>query len=243
MHNTIRLLLAGQTLCMAALYQKLKANAAFDVLALATNGRDAYRQFMQMHPDVTITELELPEMDGLSLAAHLGNTAKMIVYSYVVNDWTLTQLQRLRVQNVVCMPACYEEVLQHITTVAGQPADAGLCMAYTGELLRQVGMPAHLKGYQYAKEVVCMGIRENGTANRILTKKIYPEIAEKYHTAVNSVQHAITHAIERTWSVGNLDAIELLFGDELGSEIGRPTNSEFFGWLCEYVQLKLRSQP
>ena len=107
------------------------------------------------------------------------------------------------------------------------------------KMIRSIGIPAHIKGYQYIREGIILSIKDPETLNYI-TKYLYPTIAQKYHTTTSSVERAIRHAIEVAWNRGKLDTMENLFGYSVNSGKGKPTNSEFIALIADKFRLEYR---
>lgn len=107
------------------------------------------------------------------------------------------------------------------------------------KLIRELGIPAHIKGYQYIREGIMMSVKDPDMLNYI-TKFLYPTIAKKYKTTTSSVERAIRHAIEVAWNRGKLDSMEELFGYNVNSGKGKPTNSEFIALLADKFRLEYR---
>ena len=107
------------------------------------------------------------------------------------------------------------------------------------KMIREIGIPAHIKGYQYIREGIMMSVKNPETLNYI-TKYLYPTIAKQYHTTTSSVERAIRHAIEVAWNRGKFDAMEELFGYSVNSGKGKPTNSEFIALIADKFRLEYR---
>lgn len=107
------------------------------------------------------------------------------------------------------------------------------------KIIREIGIPAHIKGYQYIREGIMMSVKDPEILNYI-TKYLYPTIAKKYHTTTSSVERAIRHAIEVAWNRGKLDDLEELFGYSISSGKGKPTNSEFIALFADKFRLEYR---
>ncbi|MDE5862928.1 MAG: sporulation transcription factor Spo0A [Lachnospiraceae bacterium] len=105
--------------------------------------------------------------------------------------------------------------------------------------IREIGIPAHIKGYQYIREGIMMAVKDQEILNYI-TKYLYPTIAKKYHTTTSSVERAIRHAIEVAWNRGKLESMEELFGYSVNSGKGKPTNSEFIALIADKFRLEYR---
>jgi len=107
------------------------------------------------------------------------------------------------------------------------------------KMIREIGIPAHIKGYQYIREGIMMAVKDQEILNYI-TKYLYPTIAKKYHTTTSSVERAIRHAIEVAWNRGKLDSLEEIFGYNISCGKGKPTNSEFIALLADKFRLDYR---
>ena len=107
------------------------------------------------------------------------------------------------------------------------------------DLIHEVGVPAHIKGYQYLREAICMAVKDIGLLNSV-TKVLYPGIAKKYQTTASRVERAIRHAIEVAWTRGRLETIEELFGYTINTGKGKPTNSEFIALVADKIRLENR---
>lgn len=109
----------------------------------------------------------------------------------------------------------------------------------TTEVIHEVGVPAHIKGYQYLREAICMSVVDMELLNSV-TKVLYPAIAKKYQTTASRVERAIRHAIEVAWTRGRLETIEELFGYTVNTGKGKPTNSEFIALIADKIRLENR---
>ena len=107
------------------------------------------------------------------------------------------------------------------------------------EILHEVGIPAHIKGYQYLREAIMMVVNDIDIINQI-TKQLYPEIAEKYKTTPSRVERAIRHAIEVAWGRGT-DTVESIFGYTVSASKGKPTNSEFIAMIADKLRLEMKT--
>ena len=108
-------------------------------------------------------------------------------------------------------------------------------------LIHEIGVPAHIKGYQYIREAIMMTVNDINLLNYI-TKLLYPTIAKKYKTTSSSVERAIRHAIEVAWNKGQIDVLEDMFGYTISAGKGKPTNSEFIALIADKLRLEYRMQ-
>ena len=110
---------------------------------------------------------------------------------------------------------------------------------YITEIMLDVGVPAHLKGYHYLRDAIIMAVEDMDVLNAI-TKVLYPTVAKKYQTTSSRVERAIRHAIEVAWSRGKLDTLDELFGYTVSNGKGKPTNSEFIALIADTIQLEYK---
>ncbi len=112
--------------------------------------------------------------------------------------------------------------------------------ALVTNVIHEVGVPAHIKGYQYLREAIIMVVNDIDVINQI-TKCLYPQIAQKFHTTPSRVERAIRHAIEVAWGRGQQDVVENIFGYTVSASKGKPTNSEFIAMISDKLRLELKS--
>lgn len=112
--------------------------------------------------------------------------------------------------------------------------------ALVTNVIHEVGVPAHIKGYQYLREAIMMVVNDIDVINQI-TKTLYPKIAQKFTTTPSRVERAIRHAIEVAWGRGQADVVENIFGYTISASKGKPTNSEFIAMIADKLRLELKS--
>lgn len=109
------------------------------------------------------------------------------------------------------------------------------------DMIHEIGVPAHIKGYQYLREAIMMSVEDNEMLNSI-TKVLYPSIAEKYQTTPSRVERAIRHAIEVAWNRGRMETLDGLFGYTINTGKGKPTNSEFIALIADKIRLQYKKK-
>jgi len=107
------------------------------------------------------------------------------------------------------------------------------------DMIHEIGVPAHIKGYQYLREAIMMAVEDIDMLNSI-TKVLYPTIAKKFQTTPSRVERAIRHAIEVAWSRGRMETLDALFGYTVNTGKGKPTNSEFIALIADRIRLQYR---
>ena len=108
------------------------------------------------------------------------------------------------------------------------------------DIIHEIGVPAHIKGYQYLREAIMISVEDNEMLSAV-TKILYPAIAKKYHTTSSRVERAIRHAIEVAWNRGNMDILDSMFGYTINVGKGKPTNSEFIALIVDKIRLQYRN--
>lgn len=108
------------------------------------------------------------------------------------------------------------------------------------DMIHEIGVPAHIKGYQYLREAIMMSVKDSEMMGSI-TKILYPTIAKKYQTTSSRVERAIRHAIEVAWNRGRMETLEDMFGYTINTGKGKPTNSEFIALIADKLRLQYRS--
>ena len=108
-------------------------------------------------------------------------------------------------------------------------------------IIHEVGVPAHIKGYQYVREAIIIAVQDMDVINAV-TKVLYPEVAKRFNTTPSRVERAIRHAIEVAWDRGDLETLQSYFGYTVNSAKGKPTNSEFIAMIADRIRLRNRRQ-
>ena len=116
--------------------------------------------------------------------------------------------------------------------------DPQLEMSVT-EIIHQIGVPAHIKGYYYIRESILLAVSDVEILNSV-TKKLYPEVARRYNTTASRVERAIRHSIEVAWDRGDIDTLTKYFGYTVNNNRGKPTNSEFIAMIADKIRLNMR---
>ena len=126
---------------------------------------------------------------------------------------------------------------QYIDIAPERKKDQENLEALVTNVIHEVGVPAHIKGYQYLRDGIIMVVNNIEVINQI-TKQLYPDLAKKYKTTPSRVERAIRHAIEVAWNRGQIETVESIFGYTVNSNKGKPTNSEFIAIIADKLRLK-----
>ena len=142
-------------------------------------------------------------------------------------------------QIMITVPSGSREEIEMTETVMQGTVTRDLEKDVT-DMIHEIGVPAHIKGYQYLREAIMMSVQDVEMLGSI-TKVLYPSIAKKYRTTPSRVERAIRHAIEVAWSRGRMETLDALFGYTINTGKGKPTNSEFIALIADKIRLQYRS--
>jgi two-component system response regulator (stage 0 sporulation protein A) len=248
MENRASVIIADASEEYRMMLKKTMENAGdFQVIGDTGSGAEALRLVQQLHPQLLIMDLVLPELDGFGLLKHLqsmGERApKTIVVSAFCLQRTVSQSVKMGVWYFLSKP-CSEESLLELMRQAVQPQQetGDFSPALEGQvtaIIHEIGVPAHIKGYQYLREAIVIAVQDMEVINAV-TKVLYPEVASRFSTTPSRVERAIRHAIEVAWDRGDLETLQKYFGYTVNSAKGKPTNSEFIAMIADRLQLKMR---
>ena len=243
MESQIKILLvdANETFT-AQLSSVLGQNPAFDVVGAANDGECAVELLHREQPDVLIMDLLLPKLDGISVLKEASSLPKPplgLVLTGFLTDYAAQAAEKLGVRYFISKPCNLQMVAERVLEiVAAERADKkpfrqeAQVEALVTSIIHEIGVPAHVKGYQYLREAVRMVIDNHDVINRI-TKELYPGIARRYGTSSSKVERAMRHAIEVAWNRGRLESTNQMLGVKLFSERDKPTNGEFIALVAD----------
>ena len=247
--ENIKLMLADDNLTLRDSLSAYFARQEFITLtAPASNGVDALELIETEQPDVLLLDIIMPRLDGLGVLRELmqkPHRPKVIMLTALRSDDVIARAMELGASYFIVKPADAHDIYEQILAVAGTSAPARIAPAEApssayarwspdervANLFLTIGIPAHIKGYQYLREAVRMVIDDRDIINRI-TKELYPGIAKRYGTSSSKVERAMRHAIEVAWNRGRLDVTNQLLGVTLFNERDKPTNGEFISLIA-----------
>ena len=248
----------------------IKEDEEFEIIAIARDGKEAVEMILNTQPDVALLDVIMPHLDGLGVlekvnAAKMNKTPLFIMLSAVGQDKITQRSLDLGAEYYVMKPFDITLLLQRIKEIRKyQPSqfrnnninreikapyieispdkkkDQENLEALVTNVIHEVGVPAHIKGYQYLREAIMMVVNNIDVINQI-TKQLYPDIAVKYHTTPSRVERAIRHAIEVAWGRGQAETVENIFGYTISAAKGKPTNSEFIAMIADKLRLELKT--
>lgn len=233
----------------------------------ADDGESAVEAIIKYKPDVVLVDICLPVIDGLGVIERIKETKGyedtifIVVTSvgsqylircafelgasfYVLKPYNTEQLTS-RIQQIYGRKRELEyEISEELTNVSGKVVELTAARDIESDvtnIIRDIGIPANIKGYQYIREGIIMAVNDINMLNYI-TKLLYPTIAKKYKTTSSSVERAIRHAIEVAWNRGQIDVINDIFGYTVNAGKGKPTNSEFIALIADKLRIEYKKR-
>ena len=234
----------------AGLTAALKRTEGFQIIGTANDGEQAIRMVGERKPDVLVLDLMLAKQDGLSVLKAISTMdRKPVVFatSGFITDYVASAAAGLGVRYLMlkpCDPMALVERMEEVRsggakqTPAMRSANNGI-EAMVTNIIHEIGVPAHIKGYQYLREAIIIAVGDMDVINAI-TKVLYPQVAKAFSTTPSRVERAIRHAIEVAWDRGDLDTLQRFFGYTVSNTKGKPTNSEFIALIADKLQLQLK---
>ena len=257
--STIKVLLAddNKDFCdiLVAHFQKQEG---ISVVAVAVDGIDAMNKIRDTKPDVAVIDGIMPRLDGLGVLERLQTMEEAdrpvtIILSALSQDKVVQKALDLGAAYYMVKPFDMDALTQRIHQLMQEQkpllktplSPSGNSAAYDLEtkvtnILHEIGVPAHIRGYHYMREAIIMSVNDMDVLNYI-TKELYPSIAKKCNTTPSRVERAIRHAIEVAWNRGKVDAIDALFGYTVNNHKGKPTNSEFIALISDRLRLEMKA--
>ena len=260
-YNT-KILIADENMAGRAQLKESFTRAGCRFIEEAINGEDALSKIGRIHPDVVIIDIWMSKLDGLSVvrsakAMTYGNDKPpvIIMTSPISNQNIFVQALQAGAELCLVKPLNQSNLLEYVESmlksrnsktdkgadVVGASADGESpdIEAQVTRIIHQIGVPAHIKGYQYLRTAILLTVKDSDIINSV-TKILYPSVAKKYQTTTSRVERAIRHAIEVAWDRGDVDTLNSYFGYTIQNNRGKPTNSEFIAMIADNLRLKYK---
>ena len=250
MENKIRVLLADSSEEFRILLKEnIEKSGEFTLVGVTGSGREALELAKTTHPQLVLAEVALPELDGLGLLQELqklDHAPQTIVISAFCNDRTVQEAMNrgafFFMAKPVHLPSLMEQMRFAIQGEAEEePTYSPTLESRVTAIIHEVGVPAHIKGYQYVREAIMIAVEDMDVINAV-TKVLYPEVAKRFGTTPSRVERAIRHAIEVAWDRGDLETLQHYFGYTVNSAKGKPTNSEFIAMIADRLSLQRKQK-
>lgn len=215
-------------------------------VAYATDDGEKAADYLQKNHniDVLIMDTVLTHMDGLELLATLsaqdGHKPVILVLSNFLRGTLVNQAAELGADFFLLKPCHSSAVVERVRQLRGskpQRRSSQNLETQVTAIIHEIGVPAHIKGYQYLREAILIAVDNMDVINAV-TKVLYPEVAKRYGTTASRVERAIRHAIEVAWDRGDIETLQKYFGYTVSNSKGKPTNSEFIAMIADRLQLQ-----
>ena len=252
-HATTVLIADGAEEFCSALSAALQRSDGFQVVGTAGDGEQAIRMIGERKPDILVLDLMLSKQDGFSVLKSMANMERRpvtLATSTFLTEYVSSAAAGLGVKYLMLKPCDMSALVERLEEIRGGESPrttgprrldkTGIESMVTG-IIHEIGVPAHIKGYQYLREAIIIAVNDMDVINAI-TKVLYPQVAKAFQTTPSRVERAIRHAIEVAWDRGDLDTLQRFFGYTVSNTKGKPTNSEFIALIADKLQLQLKGQ-
>ena len=231
-------------------------NAGYRNIDDATDGEDALVKINRYHPDIVLVDLCLSKLDGIGVLRNCkqinfgsDTPPSFIIFSVFSNPNTFIEAANAGAELCLMKPYNIRSLCEHMDSIL-RNRERGISVSanesqtpdietQVTKIIHQIGVPAHIKGYQYLRSAILMTIKDSDIINSV-TKILYPTVAKQYQTTTSRVERAIRHAIEVAWDRGDVDTLNSYFGYTIQNNRGKPTNSEFIAMIADNLRLKYK---
>lgn len=256
-HNT-RILIADEDPAARQNLAEGLRRAGYRNVEEALNGEDALMKIINRRPEVVVADVWLSKLDGIGLIRQCrvqGTDDPGIIF--IITSASSNHgifREAMSAGAAMCLPKPVDPVSlsEHVTSLTNagiQEKDGTAEAEQTGktpdieaqvtQIIHQIGVPAHIKGYQYLRTAILLTVRDSDVINSV-TKVLYPTVAKKYQTTTSRVERAIRHAIEVAWDRGDVETLNSYFGYTIQNDRGKPTNSEFIAMIADNLRLRYK---
>lgn len=234
---------------------RLRYEDGIELAGIASDGFEALALVEENKPNVLITDVVLPKKDGLSLiksVSELQSPPAVIVVSSFMTDYVVSEAAALGAYYFISKPCDAEDLFAKVRRVGRKELRVSSAVALerpqkselslenmVTEIIHEIGVPAHIKGYQYLRESIILTVKDMELMNAV-TKALYPMVAKKFSTTASRVERAIRHAIEVAWDRGDIEVLQRYFGYTVSNSKGKPTNSEFIALISDRLSLSIK---
>ena len=261
MEESVRIVLVDDNREFCQLLEEyLNEQENFMVVGVAHNGVDGLKLVKEKEPDILVLDLIMPHLDGIGVMEeinrlNLTNKIKTIILTAFGQEEVTKRVVELGANYYIMKPFDLDKLADRIRQMMNPPKGASNGSAISSpresrkdveldvritEVMHQLGVPAHIKGYIYLREAIELVIKDIEYLGAV-TKELYPSVAAKYNTTSSRVERAIRHAIEVSWDRGNIAALHKYFGNTVSANSGKPTNSQFIAKIADKLRLEMRA--
>lgn len=258
MEATTKILIADENPTQRQNLREGLLRAGYKFIEEAANGEEALTKIARFHPDVAIIDVWLSKLDGIGVLRNCrtldfapDRAPSFIVVSMVSNQNIFMEAMGAGAELCLLKPYDIGSLCEHIEGIVRERGKSRLpertvtdernpdIETQVTKIIHQIGVPAHIKGYQYLRTAILLTVNDSDIINSV-TKVLYPSVAKKYQTTTSRVERAIRHAIEVAWDRGDVDTLNSYFGYTIQNNRGKPTNSEFIAMIADNLRLKYK---
>ena len=222
-------------------------NGGYQVVGTATDGQSAMEQLRASAPEVLVIDLMLPKGDGVAVVESVPREKrpKLLLLAAFATDYVAGVAAELGAAYLMLKPCSAQTVALRVKAILEADRDAADrrrgaepdIETLVTNVIHEIGVPAHIKGYQYLREAIIIAVGDMEVINAI-TKVLYPQVAKTFATTPSRVERAIRHAIEVAWDRGDIEVLQKYFGYTVSNIKGKPTNSEFIAMIADSLTLR-----
>ena len=266
MQNEITVTISDDNMEFAQVLKNyLDGNEGIKVIGYSKTGIESLKIINELQPDIALMDVIMPGLDGIGVLEKIDlfnnpRKTKFLMLSAVGQDAITQRAMALGAQYYMIKPfelsVLMERIHQvHSGLIKNEPTqeiidkspkislmkkEEDSMESMVSSIIREIGVPAHIKGYQYIREAIILAVNDIEAINSI-TKILYPTLAKKFKTTPSRVERAIRHAIEVAWTRGDINVNNEMFGNTISASKGKPTNSEFISMIADKLRLELKS--
>ncbi len=239
----------------------MKQEKRIEVVGCAYDGLEAINMMRMTEPDVLVLDMVMPNLDGIGVLERMQNlrlkkVPRILVVSAVLNNSIAAKTIALGAEYFMLKPVNFDVLVERIAMFAKEEEvsavefrpqemrsfpkpDMSNIETMVTDVIHEIGIPAHIKGYQYLRHAIMMVVKDLDIINSI-TKELYPTVAKDFNTTPSRVERAIRHAIEVAWDRGDTEVLNSFFGYTIANSKGKPTNSEFIAMIADKLRLQIK---
>jgi len=226
-----------------------------ELVGVANDGEQILNIIKQKEPDIVLLDIIMPHLDGMEVLERIklstSKRPKIIALTALGQEKLVQRIFELGVDYYLIKPFNLDVMTKRIRQLLRAPESERTATslrvleycsvdAEVTTVIRKIGIPPHVKGYQYLREAITMIVGDVGILGAV-TKELYPMVARKYFTTPSSVETAIRHSIGVAWTRGNLDIINGLFGYTINMVYGKPSNVQFMALIADKLRMEMRA--
>ena len=254
MDNTTKLILTEESAEFSVEHLKLFQKFNISPTFCAKDGEELSSRVLSDLPDVVVMDAFMTRLDAIGVMRNIKRQncrqPLFVVFSSFHSSVREREIMNAGADYFVLKPYDLEQLCETVSLLIKKKPDTilqrsavfdefGIELKVT-QILHEIGVPAHIKGYHYLRDSIIMSVRNPEIINAV-TKQLYPAVAKKYDTTSSRVERAIRHAIEVAWDRGNVDILNSYFGYTIQTDRGKPTNSEFIAMISDRLRLQIKS--